>query len=60
MDSKGQKYLDKKPFKKELPKALTIDESLENPEANNRLLKFIQILMQINEREKLVKYAAND
>ena len=35
-------------------------ESLKNIEANNRLLQFVQILMQINQREKLVKYPLYD
>lgn len=34
----------------------TIKNSIENVDADMRLLQFIQILMRINDREKLVKY----
>lgn len=41
-----------------LQKAL--NESLQNPEVNNRLLQYVQILNQINQREKLIKFGPND
>ena len=35
-------------------------KSLQDTEVNDRLVRFVQILMQINMREKLVKYPPHD
>jgi len=39
---------------------LKINRSLQNSEAHTRLLKFFEILIKINKREKLVKNDSSD
>jgi len=43
-----------------LSKRQTLNSTLQTVEASTRLLQFVRILIQINKREKLVKYEPNN